>query len=162
MVIFIYFCKITCMYMKLKMTLHIFGLCGSSLLPSLEFENRVLTLDAPVPGRSSVTLQPTFPRCPVHVPPLPAVSLWSWRVCAGEGLKGGALFVDWQWPHKTPLRSAFSEKNPLQLIFNSELYFVENTLCGCWGDSSSHQVAKVLEFQLQHQSFQWTPRTDLL
>ena len=29
-------------------------------------------------------------------------------------------------------------------------------------DSSSHQVAKVLEFQLQHQSFQWTPRTDLL
>ena len=28
--------------------------------------------------------------------------------------------------------------------------------------SSSHQVAKVLEFQLQHQSFHWTPRTDLL
>ena len=28
--------------------------------------------------------------------------------------------------------------------------------------SSSHQVAKVLEFQLQHKSLQWTPRTDLL
>ena len=28
--------------------------------------------------------------------------------------------------------------------------------------SSLHQVAQVLEFQLQHQSFQWTPRTDLL
>ena len=28
--------------------------------------------------------------------------------------------------------------------------------------SFSHQVAKVLEFHLQHQSFQWTPRTDLL
>ena len=28
--------------------------------------------------------------------------------------------------------------------------------------SSSHQVAKILEFQFQHQSFQWTPRTDLL
>ena len=28
--------------------------------------------------------------------------------------------------------------------------------------SSSHEVAKVLELQLQHQSFQWTPRTDLL
>ena len=27
--------------------------------------------------------------------------------------------------------------------------------------SSSHQVAKVLEFQLQHQSFQWIFRTDL-
>ena len=28
--------------------------------------------------------------------------------------------------------------------------------------NSSHDVAKVLEFQLQHQSFQWTFRTDLL
>ena len=28
--------------------------------------------------------------------------------------------------------------------------------------SSSHQVAKVLELQLQHQSFQWIFRTDLL
>ena len=28
--------------------------------------------------------------------------------------------------------------------------------------SCSHQVAKGLEFQLQHQSFQWTTRTDLL
>ena len=28
--------------------------------------------------------------------------------------------------------------------------------------NSSHQVAKALEFQLQYQSFQWTPRTDLL
>ena len=28
--------------------------------------------------------------------------------------------------------------------------------------SSSYQVAKILEFQLQHQSFQRTPRTDLL
>ena len=28
--------------------------------------------------------------------------------------------------------------------------------------SSSHQMAKILEFQLQHQFFQWTLRTDLL
>ena len=28
--------------------------------------------------------------------------------------------------------------------------------------TSLHRVAKVLEFQLQHQSFQWIPRTDLL
>ena len=28
--------------------------------------------------------------------------------------------------------------------------------------NSLHEVAKVLEFQLQNQSFQWTPRTDLL
>ena len=30
------------------------------------------------------------------------------------------------------------------------------------GVSSLHQVDKGLELQLQHQSFQWTPRTDLL
>ena len=29
-------------------------------------------------------------------------------------------------------------------------------------DSSLHQVVKVLEFQLRHQSFQWTLRTELL
>ena len=29
-------------------------------------------------------------------------------------------------------------------------------------ENSSHEVAKVLEFQLYHQSFQWTPRTNLL
>jgi len=28
--------------------------------------------------------------------------------------------------------------------------------------SSSHQIAKVLKFHLQHQSFQWTHETDLL
>ena len=28
--------------------------------------------------------------------------------------------------------------------------------------SSSHQIAKILEFQLQHQSFQWIYRTDFL
>ena len=28
--------------------------------------------------------------------------------------------------------------------------------------SSSHQVAKLLEFHLQHRSFQWTPGSDLL
>ena len=28
--------------------------------------------------------------------------------------------------------------------------------------NSSHEVAKVLEFQLQHQSYQWTPRTGLV
>ena len=34
--------------------------------------------------------------------------------------------------------------------------------CLCQWVSSSHQMAKVLGFQLQQQSFWWTPRTDLL
>ena len=43
----------------------------------------------------------------------------------------------------------------LSLIFPSIRVFFQ------WV-SSAHQVANVLEFQLQHQSYQWTPRTDLL
>ena len=31
-----------------------------------------------------------------------------------------------------------------------------------WWVNSSHEVAKVLEFQFQHQSCKWTPRTDRL
>ena len=31
-----------------------------------------------------------------------------------------------------------------------------------FSNESALQVAKLLEFQLQHQSFQWTPRTDIL
>ena len=48
-----------------------------------------------------------------------------------------------------------SSPSPLALYLSQHLGFFK------WV-SSSHQVAKVLEFQLQHQSFQWTPRTDLL
>ena len=43
----------------------------------------------------------------------------------------------------------------LPLIFPSIRVFSNES-------APSNQVAKVLEFQLQHQSFQWTPRTDLL
>ena len=42
--------------------------------------------------------------------------------------------------------------HPLLLLHHSLFQWV----------NSSHEVAKVLEFQPQHQSFQWKPRTDLL
>ena len=44
--------------------------------------------------------------------------------------------------------------SPSSLAFNHS----QNQGLSKWV-SSLHQVAKVLEFQLQHQSFQWTPRT---
>ena len=49
-----------------------------------------------------------------------------------------------------PLSSTFPAPNPSQ---HQGLFQWVN---------SSPEVAKVLEFQLQHQSLQWTPRTDLL
>ena len=45
--------------------------------------------------------------------------------------------------------------------FSSSLQFSQHQGLFKWV-SSSHQVAKVLEFQLQHQSFQWICRTDFL
>ena len=64
------------------------------------------------------------------------------------------------YPNSCPLRrwchQTISSCHPLLLlpsIFTSIRVF---------SNESSHQVAKVLEFQLQHQSFKWTPRTDLL
>ena len=57
-----------------------------------------------------------------------------------------------QWCHPTILSSV----SPPSAINLSQLQDILQSV------SSLHQVAKVLEFQLQHQSFQWTPRTYLL
>ena len=58
-----------------------------------------------------------------------------------------------QWYHPTILSSVVPFSSRLNLSQNQGLFQ--------WV-SSSHQVAKVLEFQLQHQSFQWIFRTDFL
>ena len=66
--------------------------------------------------------------------------------------------------HYDPPRNTKSEQKTFRefLIFaNRKSWWWGEGDNGEWG-SSSHQVAKVLEFQLQQQSFQWTPRTDLL
>ena len=58
------------------------------------------------------------------------------------------------WCHPTILCSGHSSLTPaLNLSQHHGLF---------QGISSSHQVAKVMELQLQHQSFQWIFRTDLL
>ena len=59
-----------------------------------------------------------------------------------------------QWCHPTILSSVVPFSPPALNLSQHQGLFK-------WV-SSSHQVAKVLEFQLQHQSFQWTPRTDLV
>ena len=58
-----------------------------------------------------------------------------------------------KWCHPTISSSVISFSSHLQSFPASGSFLVI---------SSSHQVAKVLEFQLQHQSFQWIFRTDLL
>ena len=57
------------------------------------------------------------------------------------------------WCHPTISSSA--------IPFSSSRHLAQHQGLFQW-ISSSHQVAKVLEFQLQHQSFQWMFRTDFL
>ena len=58
-----------------------------------------------------------------------------------------------QWCHPTISSSIVPFSSCLQSFLTSGLFKWVNSL---------HQVTKILEFQLQHQSWQWTPRTDLL
>ena len=86
------------------------------------------------------------------------------------------------WPHGLACQASPSITNSWSLfkLMSIELVMPSNHLIFChplfllpWifpcirvfffsRVSSSHQVAKVLELQLQHQSFQWTFRTDFL
>ena len=58
-----------------------------------------------------------------------------------------------QWCHRTISSSVIPFSSCPQPLPASGLVQWVNSL---------HEAAKVLEFQLQHQSFRWTPRTDLL
>ena len=58
-----------------------------------------------------------------------------------------------QWCHPTISSSVVPFSSHLNLSQHQGLFKLV---------SSSHEVAKVLEFQLQHQSFQWIFRTDFL
>ena len=68
------------------------------------------------------------------------------------------------WVHQTHVHwvgGAIQLSHPLSSPFPPALDLSQHQSLFQWV-SSSQQMAKVLEFQLQHQSFQWTPRTDFL
>ena len=76
-----------------------------------------------------------------------SVTPWSWLLCPSLSPK---VFSNWcplsQWCHPTISSFVIPVSSWLQ-SFPDQGFFQ--------GVSSSHQVAKVLELQLQHQSFQW-------
>ena len=63
--------------------------------------------------------------------------------------------------HVYQVSDAIQPSHPLSLPSPPSLNLSQHQGVFKWV-SSSHQVAKILEFQFQHQSFQWTLRTDLL
>ena len=110
----------------------------------------------------SLALVPSFPTLPGVV---------SVQFSSVQSLSHVGLFVTlWTTAHQAFLSITNSQSSPkltsikslmpsshliLVVTFSSALNLSQHQGLFKWV-SSSHQVAKVLEFQLQHQSFQWT------
>ena len=81
--------------------------------------------------------------------------------CSTPGLPIYHQFLESTQTHVHWVGDAIQPPHPLSSPSPPALHLSQHQGLFKWV-SSSHEVAKVLEFQLQHQSFQWTPRTDLL
>ena len=81
--------------------------------------------------------------------------------CSTPGLPVYHQLMEFTQIHVHQVSDAIQPSHPLSSSSPPDLSLSQNQGLFQWV-SSSHQVAKVLEFQLQHQSFQWTLRTDLL
>ena len=99
---------------------------------------------SPVQFSSSLVSYSLWPHEPQHArPPCPSPT---------PGVYPNSCPLS-RWSHPTISSSVIPYSSCLQSVPAQSLFK--------WL-SSLHQVAKELEFQLQHQSFQWTPKTDLL
>ena len=70
-------------------------------------------------------------------------------------------FLEFTQTHVYWVSEAIQPSHPLSSLSLPALNLSQHQGLFKWV-SSSHQVAKVLEFQIQHQSFQWIFRTDYL
>ena len=80
--------------------------------------------------------------------------------CSMPGLPVHHQFPEFTQTHAHRVGDPIQPSHPL-LSISPAFNLAQNQGLFKWV-SSLHQVAKVLEFQLQHQSFQWTFRIDLL
>ena len=81
--------------------------------------------------------------------------------CSTPGLPVHHQLLEFTQTYVHSVRDAFQLSHPLSSPSPLTLNLSQHQGLFKWV-SSSHKVAKVLEFQLQHQSFQWLFRTDFL
>ena len=81
--------------------------------------------------------------------------------CNTPGLPVHHQLLEFTQTHVHWVSDANQPSHPLSSLSPPALNLCQHQGLFKWV-GSSHQVAQVLEFQLQHQSFQWTPRTGLL
>ena len=116
------------------------------LLPTLSIVHRLPRWP------SSVQFSPVTQPCP---------TLWDPLDCSVPGLLVHHQLLEFTQTHVHWVHDAIQLSYPLSSPSPPAFNLSQHQGLFKWV-SSSHQVARVLEFQLQHQSFQWTPRTDLL
>ena len=103
------------------------------------------------PGKPLITFS-SVQSCPTHCDPMD----WS-----TPGVPVHPQLPEFTQPHVHWVGDAIQPPDPLLSSSPPAFNLSQNQGLFQWV-SSSHPVAKVLEFQLQHQSFQWTPRTNFL
>ena len=81
--------------------------------------------------------------------------------CSTPGLPAHHQFLECTQTHVHWVSGTIQPSHPLSSTSPPTFNFYQHQGLFNWV-SSSHLVAKVLEFQLQHQSFQWIFRTDFL
>ena len=118
---------------------------GPMLLPGLSWPSAA---SSPSSGQlSSVTQSCLIPCDPMD--------------CSTPGLPVYRQLLEFIQTHVHWVSDAIQPSHPLSSPFPPAFSLSQYQGVFKWV-SSSHQVAKVLEFQLQHQSFQWIFRTDFL
>ena len=95
------------------------------------------------------------------VQPLSCVQLCDPIDCSTPGFPVHSQLPELAQTHVYCVGEAIQPSHPLSSYSPPAFNLSQNQGLFKWV-SSSHQVAKVLEFQLQHQSFQWIFRTDFL
>ena len=88
-------------------------------------------------------------------------SLWDPRDCSTPGFLVHHQLPELTQTHVHWVSSAIQPSHPLSSPSSHAFNLSQHQNLSQWV-SSSPQVTKVLEFQLQHQSFQWIFRTDFL
>ena len=81
--------------------------------------------------------------------------------CSTPGLPVHHQLPEFTQTHVHQVSDVIQQSHPLSSPSPPAFYPSQHQGLFQWV-SSSHQVAKLLEFQLQHQSFQWIFRTDFL
>ena len=106
------------------------------------------------PGTSSLLVQfsSVTQSCP---------TLWKPMDCSTPGFPVHHQLLELTQTHVHRVGDAIQPSYPLSSLYLSTFNLSQHQILFQWV-CSSHQVAKVLEFQFQHRSFQWIFRTDFL